>query len=198
MKCMDILSAIKAQRDKIIDIMIEAMMDRDIEGTTCWTEIAYDLATGEHRILQYADCNSSSPLSDDEILIYRVSPTNRKWYEDYNSVEEIAGALDISKRDLIDTMEPWLISEGDSWEDVVDEDRELGAVYEWIEADAVPEIVAELKEAYVDWLQTDIYPVYEEEAERRYDGLLDEWTDHVKEEEAERRYEAAVLRGEVW
>lgn len=198
MKATEIMSAIKAQRDKIIAVMIEAMMERDIECTPCWTEIVYDLATGESRILQYADCNSSSPVGDDEIVICSLIPTSRKWYEDYNSIEEIADSLDISKRDLIVEMEGWMLNNGYSCEDVFDGDRELDAVYDWIEEDAAPEIVARLKDAYVEWLKTDIYPVYEEEAERRYDGLLREWEDHVKEEAEAAAYEAAVIRGEVW
>lgn len=198
MKAMEILSAIKAQRDKIIDVMIKAMMERDIESCPCWTTVVLDLATGEQTIHQYVDCNSWSPLGDDEIDICRFDPNTRKWFEDYNSVGEICDALDISKRDLIEEMEGWMLNRGYSWEEIDEDGRDLDIVYEWIEDDAAPEIVAKLKEAYVEWLTTDIRPVYEENAERLYDDLIREWTYHAKEEDEAAAYDAALLRGEVW
>lgn len=196
MTTIEMIKAITEKREAIKDIIIKTQMEQDIESCPCWTTVILDLATGEHTIHQYADCNEWAKLDDDEIEICRFGPS-RKWYEDYNSVEEIASSLDISKRDLIEEMEGWMLNEGYTWEDVVDEHRELSTVYDWIEAEAAPEIVAKLKEAYVEWLTTDIRPVYEDNAERLYDELLREWEDHAKEEAEAAVYEAAVLRGEV-
>lgn len=167
------IKAITEKREDIKAIIIKRQMERDIEGLGCWTTVVLDLATGEHTIHQYADSRSWSPIGEDEIEICSMEPKNRKWYEDYNSVEEIADALEISKRDLIEEMEPWLISQGDSWEDIDDDGRDLDAVYEWIEAEAAPEIVEKLKEAYVEWLEIDIYPVYAEQADRDIDELIE-------------------------
>lgn len=167
------INALTEKREAIKGIIIKAQMDRDIEGMPCWTTVVLDLATNEQTIHQYADCRSWSPLGDDEIEICSMEPATRKWYEDYNSIEEIADALDISKRDLIAEMEGWMLNEGYSWEEIDDEGRALEVAYEWIEADAAPEIVAKLKEAYVEWLETDIYPVYEEQADRDIDELIE-------------------------
>lgn len=168
------IKAITEKREAIKDIIIKRQMERDIEGTPCWTTVVLDLATDEQTIYQYADSRSWSPIGDDEIEICSMEPTSRQWYEDYNSIEEIADALAISKRDLIELMEGWMLNEGYSWEDVVDEDRELDAIYEWIEADAAPEIIEKLKAAYVEWLETDIYPVYAEQADRDIDELIEQ------------------------
>lgn len=168
------INAITEKREAIMDIIIKRQMERDIEGLHCYQTVVLDLATGEQTIHLYADSRSWSPIGDDEIEICSMEPTSRKWYEDYNSVEEIADALEISKRDLIEEMEGWMLNEGYSWEDVIDEDRELEAIYEWIEAEAAPEIIAKLKEAYVEWLETDIYPVYAEQADRDIDELIED------------------------
>lgn len=167
------IKAITEKREAIKDIIIKRQMERDIEGTPCWTTVVLDLATNEQTIHHYADSPSWSPIGEDEIEICSMEPTTRKWYEDYNSIEEIADALEICRRDLIEELDPWLTEQGDSWEEVDDEGRDLDAVYEWIEADAAPEIVAKLKEAYVEWLETDIYPVYAEQADRDIDELIE-------------------------
>lgn len=168
------IKAINEKREAITDIIIKRQMERDIEGLGCWTTVVLDLATDEQTIHQYADSRSWSPIGEDEIEICSMEPTTRKWYEDYSSIEEIADALDISRRDLIEELEPWLTEQGDSWEEVDDEGRDLDAIYEWIEAEAAPEIIAKLKEAYVEWLETDIYPVYAEQADRDIDELIED------------------------
>lgn len=173
MTTIEMIKAITEKREAIKDIIIKRQMERVIEGTPCWTTVVLDLATDEQTIHQYADSRCWSPIGGDEVEICSMEPTTRKWYEDYNSIEEIADALDISKRDLIAEMEGWMLNEGYSWEEIADEGRDLEVAYEWIEADAAPEIVAKLKEAYVEWLETDIYPVYEEQADRGIDELIE-------------------------
>lgn len=168
------INALTEKRESIKDIIIKAQMNRDIEGLNCWTTVVLDLDNGEQTIYHYdADGRRWSPIGEDEIDICSMEPTTRKWYEDYNTVEEICDALEISRRDLIEEMEGWMLNEGYDWEDIEDEGNDLDIVYEWIEADAAPEIVAKLKEAYVEWLETDIYPVYAEQADRDIDELIE-------------------------
>lgn len=167
------IKAITEKREAIKDIIIKRQMERDIEGLPCWTTVVLDLSTGEQTIHQYADGRSWSPLGDDEIELCSMEPTTRKWFEDYCSIEEIADALEISRRDLIEEMEGWMLNEGYDWEVIEDEGSELDVVYDWIESEAAPEIVEKLKEAYVEWLETDIYPVYAEQADRDIDELIE-------------------------
>lgn len=198
MKAIEIMSAIKAQRDKIIDVMIKAMMERDIECTPCWTEVTYDLETGEVTSHYYSGSAPRLMLDESEISILTLSQLNEPWYHVCSSVGEMADMIGIDKDDLIAAARPWL--EVERWIDEDDPDSAItyGMIGTWIEHNEDLELVTKLHKAVETWIREDCMCEYEDEADRRYDGLIREWSDHMVEEAEAAAYEAAVLRGEVW
>ena len=197
MKAIEIMSAIKAQRDKIIDVMIKAMMECDIECTPCWTEVTYDLETGEVTSHYYSGSAPRLMLDESEISILTLSQLTEPWYHVCSSVGEMADMIGIDKEDLIAAARPWLESE--SWIDEEDPDSDItyGMIGAWIEDKDKHPLVAKMHKAIETWIREDCMSEYEDEAERRYDGLIREWSDHMVEEYEAAAYEASVLRGEV-
>ena len=197
MKATEIMSAIKAQRDKIIDVMIKAMMERDIETTRCWTEITYDLNTGESTSHYYSGSAPRMTVDDAEISILTLCPVSVPWYHECSSIGEMADMIGVDKEDLIAAARSWL--EIERWIDEDDPDSSItyDMIGTWIEHNEDLEIVTKLHAAVETWIREDCMCEYEDEAERRYDGLIREWSDHMVEEYEAAAYEAAVLRGEV-
>jgi len=199
MKAKEYIKIVQDKRDMLKEIMIDGMKEWDKGSYEGYYELYIDLSTEDlnPEWEYWPDSNSSRYTGDSDVMsVLKIGPRGSwtDWYADM-SIESIAETLDISNKDLISAVRPWLEREG--YIDV-DDDIDTDHIILWLDLNPDEEIAKELRDARADSIDRELEDVYSDWADRELEELMRSLREMARDEEEQEAERAAWARGEVW